>query len=485
VKLALLAVVLVQLLATCAPRYERPDVASPTSYREEPQASQLVPPLGDLGWWEVFKDPQLQLLLRTAVYHNQDILVAAQRIQQAQAQYTVIAANQYPQVNALLSAQYQQTNGKRSPLTPHSTFAPNGLLTLQYEVDLFGKVRSQTAQAAAQVLETDFAHETVISTVVASVATLYFQLRELDAELNIAQKTLAARKESLQLVQYRLEGGIGTLQDVRQAEELVDQTAAAIPVLERTIAQTEDTLTVLVGGYPGAVPRGLGLTQQVAMPEVPAAGVPSQILEQRPDVRASEQALIAANAQIGVARAILLPQFTISAAAGAGTAQADGVAIGPFVFPQSNYGQGYISILPQIVQQIFNAGAARAGVSAAEAGKDAAVLQYVQTVHQAVGDVSDALVAYDKNRQAAREQAAYAAAALDALRLANLRYEGGVTSFLEVLISDTQAYAAQISLEQALLAERLAVVQLYKATGGGWQPEPQVAESSASAAPGR
>jgi multidrug efflux system outer membrane protein len=481
-KLALLGIILVQLLGTCAPPYHRPDTAEPPAYRDEATASQVEPPLGALGWWEVFEDPQLQALLRTGVAENYDIRVAAEHIQQAQAQYTIVASNEYPQINALLSAQYQQTNGKRAVLEPKSTFAPNGLLTLQYEVDLFGKVRSQAAVAAAQVLATDFARETVTATVVSSVATLYFQLRELDVELAISKETLAARRQSLQLVQYRLQGGIGTLQDVRQSQELVFQTAAVIPAIERTIAQTEDALSILVGSYPSTVQRGLPLTDQVALPKVPAAGIPSALLEQRPDVRSSEESLIAANAQIGVARALLFPQFTITAAAGAGTAQASGVSLGPFVFPQTNLGQGYISILPQIVQQIFNAGAVRANVSATEAGKEAAVLQYVQTVHQAFGDVSDALVAYDKDRQAVREQTAYAAAAVDALRLANLRYEGGVTSYLEVLVSDTQAYAAQISLEQALLNERLAVVQLYKATGGGWQPEPGAAAGPVSQA---
>jgi outer membrane protein, multidrug efflux system len=468
VKLAVLGVLLVQLLATCAPPYHRPDAAEPPAYRDQQPGSQTVPPMGALGWWEIFKDPQLQTLIRTAVTQNYDVRVAAQRVQEAQAQYTIIASNRYPQLNALLSAQYQQTNGQQIPLTARSTFTPNGLLTLQYEVDLFGKVQSASAAAAAQVLQTEFAHETVTSTVVASVATLYFQLRELDEELKIAQETLAARKESLALVEARLEGGIGTLQDVRQAQELVAQTAAAIPVIARTIGQTEDALSILEGGYPATVPRGLPLRDQIAMPEVPAAGVPSTLLEQRPDIRGAEQGLIAANAQIGVARSLLFPQFTISAAAGAGSTQINRALLGT-----ATYGQGFVSILPQIVQQIFNAGAARANVSGSEAAKEAAVLQYVQSIHQAFGDVSDALIAYDQDRKNTREQALYAAAAIDATRLANLRFEGGVTSYLEVLISDTQAYSAEIGLTQAVLTERLALVQLYKATGGGWQPEPQ------------
>lgn len=474
-KLAILGVLLAQLLATCAPPYHRPAADEPSTFRDQQPASQVMPPLGALGWWEVFKDPQLQSLLRTAVAQNYDIRIAAQRVQQAEAQYTIVSGSQYPQINAVLSAQYQQANGSRPALTPRSTFAPNGLLTLQYEFDLFGKVHSAVEAAGAQVLQTEFARETIASTVVSGVATLYFQLLELDQELAITRKALAARSASLVLVRARLEGGIGTLQEVRQAQELVAQTAGAIPLIHKAIGQTEDALSILIGRYPDAVPRGLPLDDQVALPDVAAAGVPSALLEQRPDVREAEENLIAANAQIGVARALLFPQITLTAAAGAGTAQANGSRVGPFTFPQANYGQGYVSILPQIVQQIFNAGAARANVAASEAGKEAAVLQYVQSIHQAFGDVSDALIAYDRNREYAIAEAANAAAAVDSTRLASMRFEGGVTSYLEVLFSETSSYGAQIGLAQANLDERLALVQLYKATGGGWQPEPQAA----------
>jgi multidrug efflux system outer membrane protein len=485
VKLIIVGLLVAQLLATCSPAYHRPGTQEPSSYRFEQPASQLMPPLGALGYWQVFKDPQLLALIRTAVAHNADILVAAQRVQQAEAQYTIVSGQQYPQINAVLSAEYNQTNGQRPVLSPRSTFEPHGLLTLQYELDFFGKVHSQVAAANAQVLQTEFARETTTAAVVSSVATLYFQLLELDEELAISKKALAARAQSLALVRARLEGGIGTLQDVRQAQELVAQTAAAIPLIQRASGQTEDALSILLGYYPNDVPRGLSLNQQIALPEVPAAGLPSELLEQRPDVRASEEALIAANAQIGEARALLFPQVTITAAVGAGTVQTNGLSIpavtlpggrtlGPINFAQSNYGQGYVQLLPQIVQQIFNAGAARANLSATEAGEEAAVIQYVQSVQQAFGEVSDDLLSYQKYRENDLANAAYAAAAVDSVRLADLRFEGGVTSYLEVLQSQTASYGAQISLAQADLNERLALVQLYKATGGGWQPEPTV-----------
>ena len=472
-KLFSACVLAAQLLATCAgPPYERPDAALPPVYPEAAASPASAQSMGDLGWWQVFQDPVLQQLLRTAVAQNQDVLVAAQRIQQAQAELTIAGAARFPQINAVLSAPYQRTNGTIPATTPRSTFAPNGLLTLSYEVDLFGKVSSATAAARATVLQTEFTRETVLSTLVASVATLYFQLRELDDELVVSQQTLAARKTSLDLVTARLTGGIGTLQDVRQAQELVAQVEAAIPQLRSGIKQTENAIAVLEGGYPHAVERGYGLRRQIAMPAVPAAGLPSSLIERRPDIKASEAALIAANAQIGEARALLFPQFTISASAGAASAQAVTQGIGPLPSAVTTYGQGFISIVPQIVQQIFNAGAVRANVALSEAGKEAATLQYIETIHQDVEDVSNALVSYDEGRRTTAAQTAATAAAVDATRLASMRFEGGVTSYLEVLVSETQSYAAEISLIQAQYDERASLIQLYKALGGGWQPEP-------------
>jgi multidrug efflux system outer membrane protein len=479
-KSVLLAVALVQLLATCdGPPYERPDAMLPPVYRDAGASPSPGPSYGDLGWWQIFHDPELLKLERTAVAANQNVLVAAQRIQQAQAQLTIVASNKYPQINAVLSAPYQQTNGTVSLFSPRSTFTPNGLLTLQYEVDLFDKVGSATAAARAQVLQSEYARETVLSTVVASVATLYFQLRELDEELDISKATLVARNESLALVRARLEGGIGTLQDVDQATQLVAQVQAAIPQLQSAIESTENALTILTGGYPAAVPRGLSLAEQMTLPDVPPAGVPAALIERRPDIKQSEAALIAANAQIGEARALLFPQFTIGAQAGAGSTQANNVGIAKLLggAVTTTYGQGFVGILPQLVQQIFNAGAAHANVGAAEAGKEAALEQYIQTIHQSLGDVSDAVVGYREARTSTAAQAVNAAAAVDSLRLADLRFEGGVTSYLEVLISATQSYSAQLSLVQARYNERATLVQLYQSLGGGWQPEPEPSPS--------
>jgi multidrug efflux system outer membrane protein len=482
-KLALLLAAFVQLLAECSgPPYSRPDTMLPPVYRDETTASQTGPSMGDLGWWQIFKDPELLHLERTAVAQNQDVLVAAQRVQQAMAQLTITHSGAFPQINAVLSAPYQQTNGSISLFSPRSTFAPNGLLTLQYEVDLFDKVGSATAAARAQVLQSEYSRETVMSTVVASVATLYFQLRELDDELAISQQTLIARKKSLDLVTARLEGGIGTLQDVDQATQLVAQVEAAIPQLQSAIEATENALTILIGQNPGPVTRGLPLAQQIDLPDAPAAGLPAALIERRPDIKASEAALIAANAQIGQARALLFPQFTIGASAGAGSSQANNVGLATLLgkAATTTYGQGFVSILPQLVQQIFNAGAVRAGVGAAQAGREAALLQYVETIHQSLGDVSNSLVSYREARTSVAAQTINAKAAAESTDLANDRFEAGVTSYLEVLVSDTQSYSAELNLVQAQYLERNSLVQLYKALGGGWQEEPSAQTTGSS-----
>jgi outer membrane protein, multidrug efflux system len=468
VKLIIAFMLMTELLATCAPPYNRPDASVPSVYRggQPTAASSPGPSMGDLGWWQLYEDPVLLKLVATAISQNYDVNIAYQRIQQAQAQYTIAAANLYPSVNAALGAPYNKTNGALPPGAPSSTFNPNGLLTLSYEVDLFGKVSSQTQAARANALASEFAQEAVMTALVSSVATLYFQLLELDAEMRIAQDNLGSRQKSLDLVRARLEGGVGTLQDVRQAEQLVDGAAAAIPLTRNAIEQTENMLSILLGNYPNAIPRGLDLRSQIAMPDVPNTGLPSELLERRPDIRASEEQLIAANAQIGVAKALLFPQITIGASAGGGSAQYNGLW----------FGQGYLSLLPQLMQQIFNAGALRANVAAAQAAKQQAVLSYLQAIHQAVSDVSNSLVQYKEYRVYTKEQSDLTAAADDSTRLAQMRYEGGVTSYLEVLDSETRSFTAEIELAQAELNERLALVNLYAALGGGWQaPPPQQA----------
>jgi multidrug efflux system outer membrane protein len=462
VKLLLASLLVMQIVYSCAPAYQRPSAAVPPAYRDEgPEAG--TPSLGDLGWWQVYDDPQLRSLIRTAIADNQDVGIAEQRIQQAQAEVTIVGSQRYPNVNAVLTAPYTKNNGAQLPLfTERESFTPVGLLTLSYEADLFGKYSSATAAARAQMLATEYAKQTVITTLVGSVASLYFQILELDTEQQITQDVLAARKQSLALNQAKLEGGIGTQQEVDQATQLVASAAAAIPQIESARTQVENALSVLLGGYPDSIPRGLPLQEQVVMPEVPSAGLPSSLLEHRPDIRSAEEHLIAANAQIGVAKALLFPQISITASAGAGSAQLNGFWLAG----------GVLSAMPQLVQQVFNAGAARANVAQSEAAKEEALLQYIESIHDGFSDVSDSLVAYKDDRKYAVDEAVLAAAAVDSSKLAQMRFDAGVTSYLEVLDSDTRSYSAEIGLAQAELKTRLDLVQLYKALGGGWQPEP-------------
>jgi multidrug efflux system outer membrane protein len=294
---------------------------------------------------------------------------------------------------------------------------------------------------------------------VSDLATAYLQLRSLDAELDVAQRTLATRLDSLRLVNLRAAGGVAGLIDVRQAEILVATAAETVPDIERQIAQTENAISVLLGRNPDAVPRGRPLIQQISLPSVPT-GLPSTVIERRPDIRQAEAQLAAATARIGVAKADYFPRVFLSGAAAVGGFRLDGSTVGP---------QGLFSIGPQLQVPIFNWGRTAAGVDSAEARAQAALLQYHQTILTAFRDVADALVEHRKRSEFRVQQEALAIAAQDASRLAGIRYRGGVSSYLEVLDSERVFFDAQLGLVRSQRDELLAVVRLYKAVGGGWQ----------------
>jgi multidrug efflux system outer membrane protein len=315
-----LAIIFLLILSGCVvgPEYRRPDYPLPAQFRGEPAEPPSAPEsLGDLAWWQVFEDAQLHELLRTALADNYDLRVAVARVLQTRAQLISTRANQFPVIDANVDAVYNRAEGDRPPQTTRETFQPVGSLDLSFEVDLWGRLRRATEAACADLLAAEEARRTVVMTLVSDVATAYFLLRELDLELEIAQRTLASRRTSLRLVRTREKGGVTSLLEVRQAETLLYTAAATIPDLERRIAQTENVLSVLVGRNPGAIARGQPLIEQLALPAVPL-GLPSALLERRPDIRQAEQQLIAANAQIGVARALLFPQVALTGSAGVG-----------------------------------------------------------------------------------------------------------------------------------------------------------------------
>jgi multidrug efflux system outer membrane protein len=461
-KLAPLAL-LCGLLLGCAvgPNYKRPSVNAPDTYRgltAEEAAKTEAASLGDQKWWEVFRDERLQDLIRTALQQNYEVRIAATRILQAQAQLGITRAGQLPTIAGGADATNQRSAQSRF-LPAFETSANQVNLSLQWELDFWGKFRRATQAARANLLASQWARQAVISSLVGNVATAYFQVRELDLELEISRRTLASRQDSLRLTQLLSDHGATSLLDVRQAEQLVYTAGEQIPDLERRIEQQENFISILLGKNPAAVPRGRTLTEQPHAPEVPA-GLPSSLLERRPDIRQAEQQLIAFNAQIGVAKAAYFPQITLTGTGGYQSSALTSLFSGP---------AGLWNFGASLAQPIFTGGRIRSGVRFAEAQQQEALLVYQQTIQQAFREVSDALVAYRKNQEFRAQQELLTGSAQDAARLSDMRYRGGVTSYLEVLTNETNYFSAELSLTQAQLNELLALVQIYKALGGGWQ----------------
>ena len=450
------------LLAGCTvgPDYRRPTVDAPPDFRSALQPA-TAESLGNLQWWQLFPDETLQSLIRTALAENYDVRIAAARILEARAQVTITRSFQFPEVSASGSAQYSRIEGQLAPLQSRELFTPQGGLDLSFEIDLWGRFRRASEAARAELLASEDTRAFVITTLISDVGSAYFQLRSLDQELDIGRSTLASREESLRLAQRREAGGVAALIDVRQAETLVAGAAQTIPDTQRQIEQTENVISILLGYPPAPVPRGRPLGEQIDARTGVPAGVPSSLLERRPDVRQAEAQLAAATARIGVAKSDYFPRVFLTGAAGVGGVTVSGQTFGP---------QGLFAIGPSFTLPIFNSGRVGAGVDAARASAEAAMLRYQQVVLGAFRDVSDSLVEYAKRREARIQQEAFTTAARDATRLANIRYTGGVTPYLEVLDSDRQLFDAELGLVRNQRDELLAVVRLYKALGGGWQP---------------
>jgi multidrug efflux system outer membrane protein len=450
------------LLAGCTvgPNYKRPKADIPPVYRGVDQlpGSQNGPSLGNEKWWTVFQDPQLQELIRAALAGNYDVRIAATRVLQAQALLGITRADQFPTISAN-AAGLNQRIPQTVTLPATNTGAISASLSLAWELDFWGKFRRATEAARANLLATEWGQRAVMTSLVSSVATAYFQLRELDLEMEISQHTLATRQESLRLVKVRAQGGVTSMMDVRQSEQLVYLAAGSIPDLERRIEQQENFISVLVGRNPGMIVRGRPLISN-AIPATVPAGLPSDLLARRPDIQSAEQLLIAANANIGVARAAYFPQIVLTGVGGYQSSALTSLFSGP---------AGFWSAGAQLAQPIFTGGRIRSGVKLSEAREQEAVLFYQQAIQQSLREVSDSLVAYKKNQEFRQQQELLTKAAEDATRLSDVRYRGGATSYLEVLDSDTRYFSAQLGLAQAELNERVALVQVYNALGGGWE----------------
>ena len=457
------------LLSSCTvgPNYVRPTIPVPQNFRApEPLPAPQAASLADLKWFEIFKDEQLQELTRTALVQNYDLRDAVARVEQARANLGITRSNQFPQVNASGDIQFTRLSRDGTFPLPASfvqsqnrNFGEASLNLLSFEVDLWGRLRRSTEAARASLLNAEENRKAVVTTLVSDVATDYFSLLQLDYELEISQRTLETRRDSLRLVQERTGGGVATLLDLRQAEQLVSSAAQTIPTLQQQIEQTENQISLLVGKNPGGVIRGRKFIEQQMPPEVPA-GMPSSLLERRPDIRAAEQALIAANANIGVAKATYFPQLSLSGLLGGQSTQLAGLFSGP----HSTW-----SFVPQISQPIFTAGRLKSNVKLTEAERTSALVQYERTIQTAFSEVSNALIAHQRTRESRLEQENLVTALQDRTRLAYVRYRGGVDTQLNALDADRDLFQAELSLAQIRLSELLSVVQLYKALGGGWQ----------------
>jgi outer membrane protein, multidrug efflux system len=461
---AALALALAASACTVGPNYKRPVAQLPEAYRATPTGALAAdqPSLGDQKWWEVFQDEQLQELIRTALRQNFDVRIAAARVAEARAQLGITRADQFPQVDGSALADRERVSASPVPL-PSQAFERNVFqvgASTSWELDFWGKFRRATEAARATLAATEWGRRAVVTSLVAQVAEAYFALRAIDLNLDISRQTLASRQESLRLTQVRAAGGVASELDVRQAEQLVFGASAVIVDLERQAEQQENLISILQGNNPGAVPRGRTLTDQPLIPQVPT-GLPSALLERRPDIVEAEQTLVAANANIGVVRANFFPEVSLTGSGGFQSAALSSLLTGPAAF---------FTVGATLLQPVFTAGRTRSQVELAEARRDEVLLAYQQTILESLRDVSDALIAYRRNREFRDQQQLLTRSAGDALRLTTVRYQGGASNYLEVLDADTRLFAAQLVLAQAQLNELLAIVQIYRALGGGWEP---------------
>jgi outer membrane protein, multidrug efflux system len=469
----------VAALAACAlgPDYRRPETAAPAAYRFESDGS--ADSIADAGWWQVYKDPQLQSVIREGLANNLDVRIAAARVDQARATVGSARLQQLPQVSLSAGAARQRTSLYELPAgTPplSNVFSLEG--SLSYEFDFWGKYRRATESARAQLLQSAYAKEDVMAGLVSSIATAYFTLQSLDEQLAITRRTVGTRQKFVDLTQAQHDRGTVSELDVATAQAQLAVAKANVPELTLLIGQTEDQLSVLLGQYPQALPRNEGSaaaqSQGRAPAPVPAAGLPSSLLERRPDVREAEQNLVSANAQVGVAKANLFPSITLTALGGGVSDALSSLFSGPARTWSAGAGALQPLLSPQ--RNLYQ-------LDLANAQKREALLLYQKSVQTAFQEVSDALLA---RRQDAEVQAAQEAQ-VDAQRRANTialaRYRVGYASYFNVIDADRDLFTAELSLSAARLNTLLSVVQLYRALGGGWQVEDTAAPASATSSP--
>jgi NodT family efflux transporter outer membrane factor (OMF) lipoprotein len=441
--------------------YKRPVVQPPSTFRGTESSS--AESLADLKWFDVFGDDSLNALIAAALKENFELRIAAERVLQARALYGIARADRFPSVDASVDANVRRSSrsGANGPLpagvNPDASYLQAGF-SLGWEIDVWGRLRRLNEAARAQYLSTEEARRGVITTLVADVSTTYLALRALDLELDIAKRTREVATESLRLTEARRSQGAASGLDVRQSEQLLFTATGQIASLEREIAQTENALSLLLGHFPEDVARGRALDAFQSPPTVPA-GLPSALLERRPDIRQAEQDLIAANARIGAAKAEYFPRITLTGFFGAQSRALTSLLSGPAVLATGTLGAA---------APIFNAGRTRANVQFTEAVQREALVNYQRAIHTAFRDVADSLTEYGKTTEQRTQQERLVEALRESTRLATERYRGGLDSYLPVLDAQRNLFQGELELADIRQRELTAIVQLYRALGGGW-----------------
>ena len=440
--------------ASMAPSYERP--VAPVA-RDFPIATAPTPgatPAADLAWQQFFADERLKRLIALALDHNRDLRVAVLNIEQARAQFDIRRADRLPTVNAGVGGS-RQPSGSGNVNTLYSA----GLLVTSYELDLYGRVRSLSDAALAQYLATEEARKAVQISLVASVASAHLALQADDELLRVTEQTLQTRDDSYRLTRLRFDNGASSQIDLRQSESLLAAAQVALAQARRLRALDENALTLLIGQpLPADLPPGLPITASATFPELPA-GVPSDVLTRRPDVRQAEQLLIASNASIGAARAAFFPRISLTGSIGTASSELDGL------FKSGSFGW---SFAPQLLLPIFDAGRNQANLASVQVSRQIAVAQYERAIQTAFREVADALAGRATLGEQLQAQQALVLAEQDRFRLADLRYRNGASSFLEVLDAQRSLFTSQQALVQVQTQQAQNGVALYRALGGGW-----------------
>ncbi|UVJ45390.1 efflux transporter outer membrane subunit [Pseudomonas sp. LS1212] len=449
------------VLAGCmlGPDYQRPEIDTPAAYR---YADQEARDLSNTLWWEQFQDPVLNDLIRTALLENKDVRIAAARVEEFQGRYGEVRSRMFPQMGADAQGQRSRAARDNGPVPLDSSIDPifnnyQAILSASWELDIWGRLRRLNEAARAELFATEQGRRTVILSLVASVASSYVTLRDLDRELEIARTTAKVRGDSYEIFKLRFGASVISEMELAQNQSEYERALAAVPQFESLVAQQENALAVLLGRNPGPIIRGRELAR-LTLPSVPA-GLPSDLLERRPDLRQAELNLIAANARIGAAKALYFPTISLTGLLGSVSNQLSDL----FTGPAETWSYGVAASMP-----IFTAGGIAGQVQQAEAFQQQALLTYQQAIESAFRDVENALVASSKTREQLASEAKQVEALRTYARLARLRYDNGYTSYIEVLDAERSLFDAELNYTRTQGSVFTAMIDLYKATGGGW-----------------